>query len=107
MPRLKGEVAMVKDYRRPGFKTVTTGFSVQGLAAFLEFVKRAFGAREGEIDWNPDRTMRHGEILIGDSLFEVSEARPEWPARPCSVHLYVPDRCNLRRGGGGGGSANH
>jgi uncharacterized glyoxalase superfamily protein PhnB len=82
---------MVKDYRRPGFKTVTAGFSVQGSAAFLEFVKGAFGAREGEIDWNQDRTVRHGEILIGDALFEVSEARPEWPARPCSVHLYVPD----------------
>ena len=82
---------MVKDYRRPGFKTVTTGFSVQGSGEFLAFVKRAFGAREGEIDWNPDRTVGHGEILIGDSLFEVSEARPQWPARPCSVHLYVPD----------------
>ena len=44
---------MVKDYRRPGFVTVTSGFSVQGSAAFLEFLKRAFDAREGEINWNP------------------------------------------------------
>ena len=82
---------MVKDYRRPGYHTVTAGFSVQGSTALLEFLKRAFDAREGEINWNADRTIGHGEILIGDSLVEISEARPQWPARPCSVHLYVPD----------------
>ncbi len=82
---------MVKDYRRSGFRALTVGFSVQGSAVFLEFLKRAFDAREGEINWNADRSIGHGEILIGDSLIEVSEARPEWPARPCSVHYYVPD----------------
>ena len=82
---------MVKDYRRPGYRALTVGFSVDGSAAFLEFVKRAFGAREGGIDWTPDLTVGHGEILIGDSLTEVSEAKPQWPARPCSVHLYVSD----------------
>jgi uncharacterized glyoxalase superfamily protein PhnB len=82
---------MVKNYCRPGYRALTVGFSVQGSAAFLEFLKRAFGAREGEIHWNDDRSIGHGEILIGDSLIEVSEARPKWPARPCSVHYYVPD----------------
>jgi uncharacterized glyoxalase superfamily protein PhnB len=67
------------------------GFSVQGSAAFLAFLERAFDAREGEINWNTDRSIGHGEILIGDSLIEVSEARPQWPARPCSVHYYVQD----------------
>jgi PhnB protein len=82
---------MVKNYCRPGYRVLTVGFSVQGSAAFLEFLKRAFGAREGEIHWNDDRSIGHGEMLIGDSLIEVSEARPQWPARPCSVHYYVPD----------------
>ncbi len=82
---------MVKNYCRSGFRALTVGFSVQGSAAFLDFLKRAFDAREGEINWNADRSIGHGEILIGDSLIEVSEARPQWPARPCSVHYYVPD----------------
>jgi len=90
MTRFK-ECVMVKDYRRSGFRALTVGFSVQGSAAFLEFLERAFDARQGEINWNPDRSVGHGEILIGDSLIEISEARPQWPARPCSVHYYVPD----------------
>jgi PhnB protein len=82
---------MVKNYCRPGYRALTAGFSVQGSAGLLEFLKRAFDAREGEIHWNDDRSIGHGEIMIGDSLIEVSEARPQWPARPCSVHYYVPD----------------
>jgi uncharacterized glyoxalase superfamily protein PhnB len=86
---------MAHDYRRPGFRALTAGFSVTGSAAFLDFVKRAFDAREGEITRGPDGTIGHGEIWIGDSLIEVSEARPEWPARPCAVHLYGPDTDGL------------
>jgi PhnB protein len=82
---------MVKEYRPTGFRALTVGLSVEGSTALLDFLKRAFDAREGEINWNPDRTIGHAEILIGDSLIEMSEARPQWPARPCSVHLYVPD----------------
>ena len=82
---------MATDYRRPGFRTLTAGFSVEGSGAFLDFLKRAFGAREGDVNRNADGGVMHGEILVGDSLVEVSEARPEWPARPCQIHLYVPD----------------
>ena len=82
---------LTKDYRRPGYSAVTPGLSVNGSAALLDFLKRAFDARDGDIHWNSDRTIGHGEILIGDSLIEMSEARPEWPAKPCSVHHYVRD----------------
>ena len=82
---------LTKDYRRPGYRAVTAGLSVNGSAALLDFLKRAFDARDGDINWNADRSIGHGEILIGDSLIEMSEARPEWPAKPCSVHHYVRD----------------
>ena len=82
---------MVKEYLRPAYRTVTPGFSVQGSTEFLAFLKRAFDGREKEINWNDDKSIGHGEIMIGDSLIEISEARPQWPAKRCSVHLYVPD----------------
>ena len=82
---------MVKQYCRPGYRAVTAGFAVNGSAAFLDFLKRAFDAKEGDINWNTDGSVGHGEIRIGDSLLEISEAKPAWPARPCSLHLYVPD----------------
>ena len=80
---------MVKEYLRPAYRAVTPGFSVQGSTEFLAFLKRAFDAREKDIKWNDDKSIGHGEIMIGDSLIELSEARPQWPARQCSVHLYV------------------
>jgi uncharacterized glyoxalase superfamily protein PhnB len=82
---------MTAKYRRPGFRTVTIGFSVEGSSSWLDFVTRAFGAIEKDVRRSADGSIGHGEILIGDSLVEVSEARPEWPARPCGVHYYVPD----------------
>ena len=62
---------LTKDYRRPGYSAVTPGLSVNGSAALLDFLKRAFDARDGDIHWNSDRTIGHGEILIGDSLIEM------------------------------------
>jgi PhnB protein len=82
---------MVKEYRPLGFRSVTPGLSVSGSTALLTFLERAFDARTGEVHKNADGSVGHGEIRIGDSLIEISEARPEWPARPCSLHLYVPD----------------
>jgi PhnB protein len=82
---------MVKEYRRPGFRSVTVGLSVQNAAALVDFMVRAFDARPGEVQRSPDGGIQHGEIRIGDSLIEISEARTKWPAKPCSLHLYVPD----------------
>jgi PhnB protein len=82
---------MVKEYCRPGYRAVTAGFAVNGSAAFLDFLKRAFDARDVGIDRNKDGSIGHGEIQIGDSLLEICEAKPAWPAQPSSVHLYVAD----------------
>ena len=82
---------MAKDYRPRGFRAVTPGLSVEGSSALLDFLARAFDAREGDITRNGDGSILHGEVIIGDSVVEMSEARPEWPAKPCSLHFYVPD----------------
>jgi PhnB protein len=82
---------MPRDYRPRGFRAVTPGLSVEGSAPLLDFLVRAFDAREGMITRNQDGSIAHGEIVVGDSVVEMSEARPQWPAKPCSLHLYVPD----------------
>jgi PhnB protein len=85
------EIDMSTHYRRPGFRTVTPGLTVAGSDTLLDFLVRAFDARDGGIIRNADGTIMHAEIGIGDSLVEMSEARPQWPAKPSSLHLYVPD----------------
>jgi PhnB protein len=60
---------------------------------FIDFARQAFGAevralhREAE----PDGPIVHGVIGIGDSVLELSDGSPAWPARPAAFHLYVPD----------------
>jgi len=82
---------MVKEYRRPGFAAVTVGLSAERSAALVEFLARAFGAQQREVSRNADGSVAHGEITIGNSVLEISEAKPQWPARPCSIHYYVDD----------------
>ena len=64
---------MVKEYLRPAYRAVTPGFSVHGSTEFLAFLARAFDAREKEIKWNDDKSIGHGEVMIGDSLIEKAQ----------------------------------
>jgi uncharacterized glyoxalase superfamily protein PhnB len=79
------------DYRPKGFRAVTPGLSANGTPELVRFLERAFGAERRQCSTNPDGTIAHGVIALGDSIIELSEGRPEWPARPCAMHLYSAD----------------
>jgi uncharacterized glyoxalase superfamily protein PhnB len=74
-----------------GYHTVTPYLTVQGAAALLEFLKKAFDAKETERVTRPDGTIGHAEVKIGDSVVMLSEAMGEWKAMPTSIYLYVND----------------
>lgn len=76
----------------PGYHTITPFLTVRDGDAVLEFVKRAFDARElCPIMRRPDGRIAHAELRIGDSNLMLSEGTSEWPAMPCSLYLYVPN----------------
>jgi uncharacterized glyoxalase superfamily protein PhnB/8-oxo-dGTP pyrophosphatase MutT (NUDIX family) len=79
-------------YRPEGFHTVTPYLMVNGAARLLEFVQQAFGA---EILYRMDRPdgsgIMHASFRIGDSVLECSDGRPEFPAMPTGLHVYVED----------------
>jgi uncharacterized glyoxalase superfamily protein PhnB len=33
----------------------------------------------------------HAEVRIGDSMIELGDGNEQYPARPASIHVYVPD----------------
>lgn len=74
-----------------GFHTVTPYFLVEDVAAFLDFLARAFGAEETEKVQLPDGSIAHAQVQIGDSAVMMGGARDEWKATPMFMHLYVPD----------------
>jgi uncharacterized glyoxalase superfamily protein PhnB len=83
--------AIAAPYVPAGFRSLTPYLIVRGAAAFIEFAKRAFGAEQVFRMDQPDGTIGHAELLIGDSMLELSDGGEAWPPRPAAIHLYVPD----------------
>ena len=57
----------------------------------INFLKRAFGAREIAKYASPDGVVHHAEIRVGDSVVEMGEAHGKYPPMPTMFYLYVPD----------------
>ncbi|MGA8150273.1 MAG: VOC family protein [Terriglobales bacterium] len=57
----------------------------------INFLKRAFGAREIAKYASPDGVVHHAEIRVGSSMVEMGEAHGQYPPMPAMFYLYVPD----------------
>ncbi|MCI0331362.1 MAG: VOC family protein [candidate division Zixibacteria bacterium] len=72
-----------------GYHTVTPYLTVEGTAKLIEFLKKAFDAKEKERMTRPDGTIGHAEVKIGDSIVMMGDAMGGHPARPTNLYLYV------------------
>lgn len=76
----------------PGGKATVTPYVVaKGAGRFLDFVETSFGTRQAMRVLNEDGTIGHAEVVIGDSVVMVFDARPEWPDTPSFLSVYVAD----------------
>ena len=76
---------------RDGYHTVTPYLTVEGVPKLLDFLKRAFDAKEVERVSRADGTLGHAEVRIGDSVVMMGEARGEWAPVSSTLYLYVTD----------------
>jgi len=76
-------------YIPKGFHTVTPYIMIRGAAAMLDFVKKAFGAKEKHRSSGPDGAIWHADVLIGDSHVMIADATEQWPATPAGIYMYV------------------
>ena len=74
-----------------GYHSVTPYLTVQGAARLLEFLKHAFGGTVTEQIQQPDGTIGHAEVRIGDSVVMIADARGEWKPMCSAMYLYVDD----------------
>ncbi len=74
-----------------GYHAVTPYLTVQGVPKLIDFLKQAFEAQEIERMTQPDGTIGHAEVRIGDSVVMMGEARDEWKPMPSGIYLYVND----------------
>src|SRR4029450_8068053 len=73
------------------YGTVTPYLVVPDADAELAFLKAAFGGTEANCQRNPDNTVMHAEIKIGDSLVMLGQASGPWKPRPAALYLWVED----------------
>jgi uncharacterized glyoxalase superfamily protein PhnB len=73
------------------YHTVTPYLVVKRAAQLVDFITRAFGAREVHVMKGPNGEVRHGDFTVGDSHVMLGEASGPWPSQPCSLYVYLPD----------------
>lgn len=73
------------------YRTVTPYLLVPDADAELRFLKAAFDAVEVNCQRNPDHSVMHAEVTIGDSLIMLGQAGGPWKPRPCALYLWVED----------------
>jgi uncharacterized glyoxalase superfamily protein PhnB len=73
------------------YHSVTPYLVVQGASTLIEFLKQAFEATEMFRMAQPDGTIMHAEVQIGDSIVMMGEARGECQPLSAAMYLYVED----------------
>ena len=76
---------------REGFHSITPYLFVQKADKMLDFLERAFDARQSIHQLRPDGTVMHTELRIGDSYIMMGESTSNFGPMPCSIYLYVED----------------
>jgi len=72
-----------------GYNTVTPYLMIKGVERFTTFMADVFSATITEQLTQPDGSIGHTELRIGDSLIMLSEASEDRPAMPTMLHLYI------------------
>ncbi|MEV3985717.1 VOC family protein [Nonomuraea sp. NPDC049758] len=80
-----------------GYTTVTPWIISRDTAGLIDWLKAAFDAVELGRMTGPDGEVQHAEVRIGDAVVMMFDARPEWPATPGFLRLYVPDAAAVHR----------
>lgn len=73
------------------YRSVTPYLVVPDADLEIRFLQAAFGATLSSCDRNPDGSVMHAEIQVGDSLLMIGQSSDRWPARQAAFYLWVPD----------------
>ena len=83
------------DARAPGvpegYRSVNPWVITRDTGALIDFATAAFDAVEIARVVDEKGVIGHAEFRIGDSMVLAFDAKPEWPATPAFLRLYVED----------------
>lgn len=78
-------------FNPPHFATVTPYLIADRADELLRFLVVGLGGEVTLTARRPDGAIAMAHVRFGDSSVMLSEAAACWPARPCSLYLYVVD----------------
>ena len=78
-------------HKPENYQNVIPYIHANGAANLIAFMKEVFDAKEIALYPRPDGTIGHAAMRIGDSVVELADGGPDWPAMPCAMQVYVPD----------------
>ena len=74
-----------------GYTSVAPWVVTDDTAALLDFIAYAFEGEEIARVQTEDGLIGHAEIRVGDTVVLAFDRRPEWPATPSLLRVWVPD----------------
>jgi PhnB protein len=86
-------------YIYEGHSAVTPNLVIDDASAAIEWYKNVFGAQEIRRMENPDKTILHAELKIGDALIFLTDENPQLNTKSprktngnsIFLYVYVPD----------------
>jgi PhnB protein len=76
-------------FKPKGCHTVVPNIVVERAAPLIDFLKRAFDAKEGTRLTMPDGKIVHCEMQVGESRINLGESMEGWPAHGLLAQIYV------------------
>jgi PhnB protein len=73
----------------PGYRTITPYLTVKGAKTLINFLERAFNAKNMRQTVRPDGSIGNAEVLIGDSMIMIADGTETWQSSPTSIYMYV------------------
>src|SRR5918911_1079497 len=74
-----------------GYTTVAPWIVTPDTGQLLDFVAAVFGGVEAARVRLEDGTIGHAEIRVGDTVLLAFDQRPDWPAMPSLLRVFVTD----------------
>ena len=78
-------------YKPANYTSVSPYLVVDGAAASIAFLIKAFDAVELRRFADDTGRIMHAEVRIDDSIIMLGDASDGWPPVPAFVHVYVSD----------------
>src|SRR3712207_9164657 len=82
---------MDRSYKPQGYSSVSAYVVANGAQNVIDFLIKAFDARQTRRYDMPDGSIMHAEVQIDDTVVMVSDGADDNPAFPVWLHVYVPD----------------